>query len=69
MLQTQPSNYMETSKLTLEHYLGTGSWLPASVDLAWRYACTPNPSILFQKARWVETVSCVDSDKRVFDLI
>lgn len=54
MLQTEPSNYMETSKLTLEHYLETGSWLPAGVDLAWRYACAPNPSIMFEKALCVE---------------
>lgn len=67
MLQTQTSNYMETSKLTLEHSLGTRSQLPASVDPAWRYACTPNPSIKFEKALCVEKVSCMDKDKRGFD--
>lgn len=49
---------METSKLTLEHYLGTGSWLPASVDLPWRYGWTPNPPIMFETALWVETFMC-----------
>lgn len=70
MVQTQTSNYTETSKLTLEPYLGTGSWLPASVDLPLRYACTSKPSIVFEKkkkALWAETVPVVNSNKRVFD--